>query len=417
MLAVAVVTVADLAAQAVPENSQASRIDPGYLRPPHLRIDPFRHVMIPHWGVVFSGGASGENNWINFNDGGALKFLSDRDSLALGDALDVLGLIPNGEGLGASAEGEGGVYFGGPFGRHLSIGFSGMGRVYGGGEIDESAVALFRDGNGARQSFSLGNSRGEALVTADAGVHAVVRLGPIGSVDGVHLILGFGGRFIKPLGYLRGRSTIQNGGTIKVTGDSVSARIELESLHTPDVDLDRGSGAAGDFLLRLEWPTSGLALEAMVANVGKVTVNGVERRTLSLDLNTTKLDEVNDVLDTLDLRIQDTIDVDVTLPTIVRFSGSAWANRILQLDMSTTLAYTGSFEIPLTVDIGSTWRFVRTLPIRLGLVFGGHQKLGYTGGIGLETRNFLWRVSGGSLGGWFDEAKGAAGLFEFGFFF
>jgi hypothetical protein len=126
---------------------------------------------------------------------------------------------------------------------------------------------------------------------------------------------------------------------------------------------------------------------------------------------------VNDVLDTLDLQVQDTVGVDVTLPTIVRFSGSAWANRILQLDVSTTLAYTGSFEIPLTVDLGSTWRFVRTLPIRLGVVLGGHQKLGYTAGFGLETRHLLWRVSGGSLGGLFGDAKGASGLVELGLFF
>ena len=111
------------------------------------------------------------------------------------------------------------------------------------------------------------------------------------------------------------------------------------------------------------------------------------------------------------------MDLEVTLPRIVRFSASAWANRILQLDVSTTLPVTGDFESPLTVDLGSTWRFSRTLPIRFGLMYGVNQGLGYTGGIAVEGRNFLLRLAAGSLGGFVKNATGTAVRFEWGFFF
>ena len=115
--------------------------------------------------------------------------------------------------------------------------------------------------------------------------------------------------------------------------------------------------------------------------------------------------------------VSDTVDMEITLPRIVRFSGSAWANRILQLDLSATLPVTGDFAAPLTVDLGTTWRFSRTIPIRLGMVFGGDQGVGYTGGIAVEGRNFLMRFAGGSLGGFIKNATGLAGRFEWGFFF
>ncbi len=407
----------DLAAQGISQSSPAAPVGLGYQRASHLRFDPFRHVMIPHWGFVVSAGASAANNTVNFGDIGAFMFLSDRDSLLIGDVLDALGLVPKGVGVTGGGEAEGGLYLGGPFGRRLSIGFSVQGRGYGGFTLDDDAVALLRDGNGARQEFTLGDSRGEALGTAEAGVHAVVRLGPVGSANGTHVSLGFGGRYIRPLVYARGRSLLSNGGTLVLTGDTIAANIEVESLNTPEFEFDRGSGIAADFLLRIEWPASGFALEGMVANLGKVTMSGLERRTLKVDLATTSLGEVNDVLDTLDLQLQETVDRDVTLPTIVRFSGSAWANRILQLDVSATLPYAGAFEIPLTVDLGSTWRLLRAVPLRLGVVVGGHQGLGYTAGIGVETRNFLLQFAAGSLGGLLKNASGAAGRFELGFFF
>jgi len=422
-------------AQAVPEAAQAAEVDAGYFRTPHFGIDPFRHAFLPHWGFVFGVGASAENNAANFKDVGAIIFLADEDSLLAGDALDILGLVPRGAGFGASGQGELGVHLGGPFGRHLSIGFSAQSRQYGAVNIDEDAVALLRDGNGARQDFTLGDSRGLVLGSLEGGVHAVVRLGPLGTIDGVHLTLGFGGRYVAPFYYAGGGSTVANGGVVQVTGDSVVADVAVEKAYAlsgdghwdvGDLLQFRGSGIAADFLMRAEWPTSGLAFEVMVANLGKVTVNDVERTDWSFGVATTKIDDVLDSLDSdpvlsgvqlRDFSVRDTVDLDVTLPRIVRFSASAWANRILQLDVNTTLPFSGEFDVPLTVDLNSTWRFVRTLPIRLGLVFGGHQGFGYTGGVAIEGRTFMLRFAGGSLGGFIRDATGVSGRFEMGFFF
>ena len=441
---------AELTAQTIPEGSQASRIDLGYLRTPHLRVDPFRHVFIPHWGLVTSVGASLQNNAVNFKDIGALMYLSDEDNnpggLLKGDFLDMLGLIPRGSGLAASTQAEGGVYLGGPVGRRFSFGLTAQLRGYGGASLDDDFVALLRDGNDARQDFTLGDSRFDVLAASEVGAHALIRTGPIGTIDGAYLTLGFGGRYVIPYFYAHGGSAIDNGGMIRVTGDSVAANVALEGavvttgneggwedFEFADVISRKGSGIAGDFLIRAVWPTSGLSLEMMVANVGKVSVQNVELSDWTYDVVATDLAEVLDSLDEYpddlfpddsmqgvqfrDFNVQDTVDLDVTLPRIVRFSGSAWANRILQLDVSATLPVTGDFAAPLTVDLGSTWRFSRTIPIRLGLVFGGNQGLGYTGGIAIEGRHYLMRFAGGSLGGFMKNVTGLAGRFELGFFF
>ncbi len=162
-------------AQAVPDGSQATRVEPAYRRTPTFRNDPFRHVYIPHWGFVFSVGATAENNALNVADVRAVIFLQDRDSLLAGSLLDLIGLVPTGAGIRGQAQGEGGFYLGGPFGRHVSIGLSAQGRAYGSFLLDDDAVALLRDGNGARQSFSLGNTKASGLSTAEAGAHAMIR--------------------------------------------------------------------------------------------------------------------------------------------------------------------------------------------------------------------------------------------------
>ncbi len=439
---------ANLTAQTIPEGAQSSRISIGYLRTPNFRIEPFRHVFIPRWGLVTSVGASGHNNAMNFKDIGALMFLSDDannpDGLLYGDFLDVLGLIPRGSGLSASAQAESGVYLGGPFGRRFSLGFTAQARAYGGATLDDDFVALLRDGNGARQDFTLGDSRFDVLASSEIGAHALIRTGPMGSVDGAYLTLGFGGRYVIPHFYARGASTIDNGGLIRVTGEGVAANVAVEkavvttgnvngwdNVEFSDIISRKGSGIAGDFLVRVVWPNSGLSLEAMVANLGKITVQNVELSDWSYDVATTDLAEVLDSLDAFpetlypdstdiqfkEFAVSDTVDLEVTLPRIVRFSGSAWANRILQLDVSATLPVTGDFAAPLTVDLGSTWRFSRTIPIRLGLVFGGNQGLGYTGGIAVEGKHFLMRFAAGSLGGFVKNATGLVGRFEWGFFF
>ncbi len=404
----------DLVAQDPPTSSSVDPVPTGYRRSPRTRVDPFTHILIPHWGLVVSGGAVAENNSVNFNDLGALLYLNKQDSLRALDAIDALGLIPQGRGLGGSAQGEAGVYVGGPLFGRFAVGFSLYGRGYGGFAFDDKAVALLRDGTGGTSEFSLGDSRGSVLSTVEGGIHTLARLDPMG---GAVVTLGAGLRYVRPLYYAQGLSSLDNGGVIVLTGDTISANIAVEAYQTPQFQLNDAGGIAGDLLLRIEWPVHGLAFEGVVANLGAVSVTGVERRTLNLDVETTKLDELSDALDTLELAVQDTMEVSISMPRLVRLTGSAWANRILQLDVSTTLRTGGEFAIPVAVDLGSTWRFLPATPVRLGLIFGGHQGLGYTAGFGVEARNLFFNVSAGTLGGFVSNAKGVAARFDLGFFF
>ncbi len=423
-----------LNAQAVPEGSQSMRVDRSYRRTPSLRLDPFRHVMIPHFGIVFSGGALGENNSFNLDDIGAIIKLADDDSLTLGDAFDALGLIPSGAGWTGLAQGEVGIDLGGAFTSRLGIGLSAQVRGYGVFEFDDDAVAIFRDGTTSRTEFTLGSSSAASLVTAEFGVHAVVHLNPIGSVDGARLTLGGGARILRPLVYAMARSTIQNGGRISITDTLIAARIGVESLYQiipANVSLsqllDRGSGLAADFLVRVEWPTNGIAFEIMAANIGSVDVNAVERRDANINVSEPTLERVIDILtfsdpltlqDTLSFDVRDTLAVvNVNLPKLFRFTVSAWANRILQIDLAATAPVTGEFDTPAVVDLGTTWRFIRTIPLRIGIVLGGPQGVGFTGGFGIEGRRFYLQAIGASLGGAFRGATGTAGRFELGLFF
>jgi hypothetical protein len=275
---------------------------------------------------------------------------------------------------------------------------------------------LLRDGLGGQSEFSIGNTGGSAIATSEYGVHAMFRMHPLGPDGGLQIGLGIGGRYIRPLAYGRGQSLIDS--RLAIVGDSIAARIDLEQALTPDAGLSQaGSGFVGDFLVRAEWLASGFALEAMVANVGKVTVGRLERSNVSFAVATTNLAEVNDSLEAALLQVQDTVDATVTLPRIVRFGASAWASRVVQLDGSATLPVSGEFDSPLIVDVGSTWRLDPAVPIRLGLVLGGHQGIGYTAGLGVESQHFLFQVAGGSLGGLFRDATGFAGRFDLGVFF
>jgi hypothetical protein len=229
-------------------------------------------------------------------------------------------------------------------------------------------------------------------------------------------------RYVRPVLYGSAHSVLSNGGFVRVNGDSISASIQIETFQTPglldgDVKLNDGGGIVGDFLARVEWPTSGFALEAMLANVGAVSVAGVERRSATVSLETTDLEEVSDVLDTLDLALQDTTNITVTLPRIARFTASAWANRILQLDLIATVPFGSEFDLPTTIDLWSSWRLLHSVPIRAGLVFGGHQGVGYSAGLGVETRNFFFGVAGRSLGGLFSNATGVSARLDLGVFF
>lgn len=422
---------ATLAAQAVPDSSQAARTYLGYRRTPTFRFDPFRHSFNPAWGFIVGGGGAAENNTLTVADEEAIRLLNEKDSLGIGDIIDMLGLVPTGAGLTASALGSGSFYLGGPIGMHAALGFEALADGFGSFKLNDSAVTLVRDGNASRPDFSLGDSRASGLVTASAGAHLLLRFGPVGSVDGVLLTLGAGYRYVRPIIYAYGYSTVTNGGRISLTSDSVIAKIGLESDVTvdPSTTVKNGSGSAIDFLARTEWPTAGLALEAMVANIGTVTVPGVERRTLNLNVATTSIAALKEkhfrpavgdsvsILDTLKLQVKDTVQMSVDLPRVVRFTASEWANSILQLDVSATMPITGAFESPLAVDIGTTWRLIRTIPLRAGVVLGGTQGMGYTGGIGIEGRVLYFQLSGQSLGGFGKQAKGAGARIEWGLFF
>jgi hypothetical protein len=403
--------------QTVPDASQAARVEPEFRRTPQLRVDPFRHVLIPRWGVVLSGGAIAGNNALNLSDIGAVIELSDNDTYLISDLLNTVGLVPAGNAAIGDGQGEGGLYVGGPFGKHVSFGFTAQGRAYGSFRVDEDAVAMLRDGNATQQAFNVGQTEGAGLGTAEFGGHAVVRLGPIGSQDGARLSLGFGGRYIEPIAYGREVTVLRDSTPLYVGGDSVGAALDLQVEHTPDPKLGSGSGFAADFMARVEWPTSGIYFEVLAANIGKVTVEAAERRMLSFSVASTDLAEIADSLDTADFEVQDTTAVKVSLPRTLRFSAGAWANRYLQLDASASVPVGGDFDLPLAVDLWSTWRFTPILPLRLGLALGGSHGIGYTAGLGLELRNVSLQALGGSFGGLFKNATGFAGRFELGVFF
>ncbi len=404
----------EAAAQAVAPTSPAASVPLDYRRNPSFRNDPFRQLFMPGWGVMFSGGLTAENSALQVRD--LQRFaLDDRDAEVINNVVNALEAVPSGSPVVGNAQGEGGLYLGGPLSRFLTVGVSAQGRAYSAFRASEDAVVLVRDGLGGQTDFTIGDTRGSALATSEFGLHALLRFGALESMDGVQLNLGFGGRYVRPLAYGRGQSLIDS--RLAIIGDSVAANVLAERAVTPHVGMDQGSGVVGDLLLRVVWPGSGFALEGMVANVGRVTIGRVERQTLEFFLQTTNLSEVNDSLSTLGFQVQDTVAMDVTLPRIVRFAGSAWANAVLQLDAGATLPIEGEFDYPLAVDVMSTWRFVPVLPLRFGVVLGGHQGFGYTAGTGVESRHFLLRLSAASLGGLFGDARGVSGRFDLGLFF
>ncbi len=427
LLAVAIFSVSttDTSAQLVPEDSPAARVDIGYRRTSSFRVDPFRHVMIPHWGFVFSFGGTGENSVLNFADIGALTFIDNNDEILPGDIIDVIGLIPAGKGVRVAAQAEGGFYLGGPFGRHFSLGFSAQTRAYGSGVISDGVASLVRDGNLTQSQFDIAGSGGIVLGTAELGAHTVLRFGPLGTEDGMHLSLGIGGRLVRAGAYYQARPQLGSSTVFRASPDSIVADLAFESFETPIDDFfDRFNSApgslVGDFLIRMDWPTNGFSFEAMFANLGSVTVADVERKIAGLIVATADplfSTELADSIDAMDFVFNDSVDVTVKLPQIIRFSASAWANAILQLDVAATMPVKGDFETPLSIDLGTTWRFVRTLPLRAGLILGGHQGLGYSGGIAIEGRNVFFQVAGQSLGGFFQHAKGAGARLDFGIFF
>ena len=389
----------------------------GYRRTPLLGLDPFRHVIVPHWGFILGAAAGVENNAVNLQDIGALMLLGRHDSIDAGTVIDALGLVPKGQGLAGLARGDGGVYLGSQWGGRVTIGFSAGGRAYGTFLVDDSAVALLRDGNGAQQNFALGQTHGASLATAEGGAHALIRLGAIRDRAGLRVILGVGARYLRPLFYARTASAINSGGTIRLTGDSIAANLRLtadQAIGPPNV---KGSGLVEDFLVRLEMPEPGLALEAMLVNAGTLKLQQVEQRLATFTVSTTSFKTVKDSLDKSKFRVQDTTAVTVQMPQQMRFALNAWVLPILQLDAAYTTQVTGDFATPAMLEAGVTLRLISWLPLRAGIVNAGTFGTGFTGGFAIESRVFYLHLGGASLGGAFKNAQGANGRFELGFFF
>jgi hypothetical protein len=433
--------------EAAPEALLRPGVQLAYRRTPTFTRDDFRYALVPHWGFVIAVGASGINNSVNFSDIGALTFLNKKDSLGPANGIDALGLVPAGKGLLGFLQGGGSFNLGGPFGRHVGLGLSAGGHAYSSFRLDDNTVALLRDGNGARQDFSIGTSGGAALATAEAGGHLVMRFGATGDQAGWRFIAGVGARYLKPLAYARGGSVLPGGGTIRLTGDSIAITSQVESQYTyqsQDGPMKvKGSGVATDLLFRFEMPRPGVAFEVSLANLGSVKIQGVERRRANISgVHAASIKELRDILmfrDTTisprqgnpgldtsvtwklkkqyDFNVVDTSQVTVTLPRVLRFAASTWILPMLQLDAAYTASVTGDFAAPAMLEAGATLRLLRWIPLRVGVISAGAYGTGLTGGFGIETRVFYLDLSGATLGGGFKTGRGAGANVEFGFFF
>lgn len=421
---------------AAQQAGDATRMESTWLRAPTVQFDPFQDVFRQRSGLTFTAGALGENSAFNASDIGAAIFLADRDSFRAGEMIDAMGIIPEGEGLKGNFGANGGATFNLKI-SDLTIALSGTTGGSGGFILDDQAVSLLRDGNVAVQEFSLGDSEGIALGTAQIGGHALLQLGPYLGESGPKLFLGAGFRSVRPVYYGRVFSTIANGGRIALSGDSIVANLGLEVHETSSDDFSFGelknrmtqsafgSGSALDFLARAEWGAPKVAIELMVANLGTVNLRGVERRTANVDIAVTTLDSLFSVLDrrksgpagdTLAFVVQDTSKINVDLSRLTRFSADYGLHRALQLHASVT-SIGGDFARPRTTELGATVRLLNWFPLRAGLMMMDGRGMGFTSGLGIETGHFVLRLDAASLGGFMREAKGVGAQFQLGFYF
>jgi hypothetical protein len=281
--------------------------------------------------------------------------------------------------------------------------------------LDDDAVALLRDGNGARSEFTLGETRGDGLLTAEVGAHAVWRHGRLAGLRHARLALGAGVRYVEPLFYVRARSLLENGGRILLTRDSVRARASVASARTPRVGA-QGSGVLADLMARLEWPERGMALEASIRDLGRVALNGLVRRREDVDLATTRLDSVVDVLEKLSFTVRDTAPDHVSPPAVVGLTASVWSVHPVQLDGRLLVPVGGDFDRPPpAVELLSTWRPSPPLPLRAGVRLGGRSGPGVRLGLGWETDRFYVRGSAVTSGGVVGGARGLGATLDLGF--
>ena len=392
-----------------------------YRRTPHTGDDPFAGLVQGRPSLRMTSRASGGNNTLDMEGMGAILFLSERDSLRATDALDALGLVPRGEGIRGDAAAGARFRIGVPVTGGLTLGLGVQSRAYGTFQVDDDAVALLRDGNGARSDFRLGETRGDGLLTAEIGAHGVWR--PSGSSgpgasrgDGPRLAIGAGVRYARPLYYARARSLLEDEGHVHVSGDSVRARISVATDRTPSLGYE-GRGILVDAMTRLEWPETGVALEASVRDLGAVRVPRLERRREDLDLSITRLDSVIDAVESLSFDVRDTVSATVSPPAIVGMTASVWSWRPLQLDGRLRVPVNGDFgRTPPSGEVMSTLR-LGNVPLRAGIRLGGRQGVGGRFGIGLETRSLFVRGSAFSSGGMGARARGLGARLDVGFWF
>ena len=389
-----------------------------YRRAPLLGDDAFAGLVEGRGSLQFGADASAGNNALDLDRLGAVLFLAERDSLRDADALDALSLVPRGVGL--TGHGNAGARFriGVPLASGLTVGVGASGRGYGSFRVDDDAVALLRDGNGSRSEFPLGETRGDGLLTAEVGVHGVWHplAAPGESGRDVRLALGAGVRHVQPLFFARVRSELENRTRIVVTADSIRARVSVATEHTPSV-ARRGGGYLTDLMARLAVPGSGVALEVGVRGLGDVTVEGVERRLEEVDLSTTRLDSVVDVVESLSLDVRDTVNATVTPPALVDVTASLWSGIPFQLDGRVVLPAGGDVgDRPPAGEVLTTWR-LGAVPVRAGARFGGRAGVGGRFGLGLETGSFFLRGSAVTSGGFGGTARGLAARMDVGVWF
>ena len=394
--------------------ASAQSPDARYRRSPLIGGDPFALLTEPRRSLSLASRVSGGNSALDLDDVAAILFLAERDSLRPVDALDAVGLVPRGDGLTGYGDGGARLRMGLPVAERWTVGVGLQGRAYGSFRLDDDAVALLRDGNAVRQEFSLGRTRGDALLTGELGVHAVWRPEGVRGPGGSRLLVGAGLRYVEPLYYGRVVSVLEDRGAILLSPDSVRARVSVASATTPRVG-PQGSGVLGDLLACLEWPDRDLAVEASLRDVGRIELDGLVRRREDVDVATTRLDTVADMLESLSFAVRDTVPGGVSPPMSVAVTVSSWSLLPVQLDGRVLVSLGGGFDRPPpAVELLSTWRPRASLPVRAGVRLGGRSGPGIRLGLGWEADRLFVRASAVTHGGLAGRARGLAATFGVG---
>lgn len=159
-------------------------------------------------------------------------------------------------------------------------------------------------------------------------------------------------------------------------------------------------------------------MEAAVTGLGRVGMDGLLQRREEVDVATTRLDEVVDEVEALSFRVRDTVSASVSPPADLRLTATSRALDDVQLDARLGVPLGGDFaRPPPSLELLSTWRPLRRLPLRAGLRLGGHADTAYRLGTGWEGRRFFARMSATSAGGLFGSARGVSADVGFGIWF